>query len=93
MKEENNNVEVSCSLEDLKIAIRETLENQEAYIYDCEPRLDFTDHDTEVCVNLDISEWDIDRLIDDGFVKNIISILKELDSSRTITIKDGGSDE
>ena len=61
----------------LQEAIAYTLENCGYYHYTSEPRLDFTDHDDRVEVELDRDDIDVDDIIDASFV---VALIKRIDT-------------
>ena len=68
----------------LREAIAYTLENCGYYHYASEPRLDFTDYDNRVEVELDKESVDVDDIIDAHFVVELIKridIIKEKENN------------
>ena len=60
----------------LREAIAYTLEEYGFYHYTSEPRLDFTDHDDRVEVELERDSIEVDDMIDAHFV---VSLIKRID--------------
>ena len=95
MKEDNSTVveikdkeieittNVRSNLDNLKEAIRHQIEGSGCYIYDCEPYLDTADCDEEVTIRLERSEWDIDSIVDDDFMKGVVRKLEHLNKKET----------
>ena len=77
-KEVEITTNVKSNLDNLKEAIRHQIEAEGCYIYDCEPCLDTTDYDEEVNITLTKSEWDVDSLVDDRFMRGVIRKIESL---------------
>ena len=77
-KEVDITTNVKSNLDNLKEAIRHQIEQEGCYIYDSEPCLDTVYHETEVNVILEMSEWDVDSLVDDNFMKGVVRKLENL---------------
>ena len=60
----------------LREAIAHELEQAGYYHYACEPRLDFTDYDNRVEVELEKESIDVDDIVDAQFV---VSLIKRID--------------
>ena len=60
----------------LREAIAHELEQLGYYHYTCEPRLDFTDYDNRVEVELETESIDVDDIIDAHFV---VELIKRID--------------
>ena len=69
---------IKSNLSNLKEAIAHQLEQIGCFIYSEEPHLDTTDYDEEVTITLTRSEWDVDSLVDDDFMKGVIRKLENL---------------
>ena len=70
--------EVKTNLTTLKEAIAHILEDGGYYHYSCEPSLDVTDYDDEVSINLSKDSIDIDTMIDEYFIKSVVTNLENL---------------
>ena len=60
----------------LREAIAHELEQLGYYHYTCEPKLDFTDYDERVEVELDKESIDVDDIVDAQYV---VSLIKRID--------------
>ena len=70
--------EIKTNLTALKEAIAHTLDDGGYYHYSCEPSLDVTDYDDEVSINLTRDSIEVDTIIDDYFIKSVITKLENL---------------
>ena len=82
-KEVDITTNVKSNLDNLKEAIRHQIEQVGCYIYDSEPHLSTTDYDEEVTITLERSEWDIDSIVDDDFMKGVVRKLEHLNKKET----------
>ena len=62
----------------LREAIAYTLENCGYYHYSSEPRLDLTDYDEKIEVELEKDSIDVDDIIDDCFVVEVVNRIDKL---------------
>ena len=77
-KEVEITTNVKSNLDNLKEAIKWQIEQIGCFIYSVEPYLDTTDYDEEVTITLTKSEWDVDSLVDDSFMRGVIRKLESL---------------